>query len=436
MKPITLALLLASTCAVAQSPAVTKNIMDYSRECSGLKSPVCHESFSKAIGDAKSFLSKHGDQTYTISIPAGTFDFSEEPHANADAGIIRAQAAIALADIAPKDGGRLIIQGAGKDKTTLITSDHIEGIHGDHVSHITIAGITFARPHIDVTQGVIVDATHAGQLTVDVPDGFPAPASIFSPGNENGTYIRVFTNAPDPQLVLTATNSQISWGASGVPKAAGPGAGGSHRWIIYFNKPDQMPGPDYLPGQLACIKSKNSGQAYMFSDGPGGGSDIVFDDIRWTQESRGAFKGGIVGIKILNSEVDRPPAIHGQQFCLSTPDGGPQIGQPGSLPTHGNLVDNYTADHTGDDSLAFFGDDSVAGTPNASIVRNVKINNSFAREILMADTCSVTVTNADIKGCGPELPECPVTHLNGACGVPWGKHKQQTEKLQQQLKKQ
>jgi len=409
--PVLITAALATVAAAQQhtSPTVTMNLMDYSHECVGhSKSPVCRESFAKAIGDARSFLGAHGNQTYVISIPAGRFDFSDEPRiTDPNSQKVRGVYAIDLSGVNPKDGGRLIIAGAGKDKTTLVTSNYIEAMHGDGVYHVTVSGITFDRPTMTTTQGAIISAK-AGEVTIDVPDGFPTPADIHNP-DPRQMWLRIYTSSKsDPRLVLTPTNKQIGWGATRMPA---PVAGSPRRWTVYFSNAAELPTADFQPGALLCIKSKKSDQSYLFT----GGADFVFDDIRWLQVSRGAWRGGFTGVQVKNSEVDRSPAIHGQEPCLSTPDGGPQIGQPGNPPTHGNLVENYTADHTGDDSIAFFNDDSVPGTPNASIIRNVKITDSFGRQILLDDSCGVTVINAKIEGCGPTLPGCPVSRVNGPC---------------------
>jgi len=401
--------------------AVIKPILDYARDCQhNSQSTVCIESIAHALRDAHSYLSSHGSSTYVIQIPPGTFDFSDEPRNGGKAMGKNGDAAIDVSGISPHGGGRLILQGYGKDLTTLISPIGLTGITGESISHITFAYMTLTRPRLTVSQGVIVDSTVPGQLTMDVPAGFPTPLDIYDPDKSGRRYLRVYTNSKtDPQLVLTPTNGQITWGyRDGTPKPPTPVADHAGRWIMYLDHADSLAGPDYAPGMLACVKSKaGEGQAYLFN-GRGSGGDIVFDNIRWINSSRGAFRGGLTGIKILNSEVRRAPAINGQVPCLATPGGGPQIGQPHDPPTHGNLVENYYAEGTGDDAVAFFNDDSVPGTPTASIVRHVNISNSFAREILLANSCGVTVQDAHVVGCGPLLGDCPATHVGGPCGLP------------------
>jgi hypothetical protein len=408
----TLVLLAASTLLSAQQPTVTKDLAAYASACVGhTKSTVCTESFDRAIGDARKDLAAHPDDIYLIRIPAGTFDFSAEtPGDSSGRGHRASTAAITVSDISPAGKGRLILQGAGKDKTMLITNDSLEGVRGEHVSHLTIAGLTFNRPGMTTTQGNVVDASKPGQVTLDIQPGFPTPGSIYR-AEPGGKYIRVYTNSrTNPQLVLTLTNEQIAWGGTKPPEQV---PGSPSRWTLYFSRPSQSPSADYTRGALVCVKSKQSNQAYLFNDAPAGGSDIVFDDIRWLQQSRGAFRGGIVGIKVLNSEAPRAPAIQGQTPCLASPAGGPQIGQPKDPPTHDNLVENFFAEGTGDDSIAFFNDDGKPGTPTASIVRNAHIANSFAREILLANSPGVTVEKATIIGCGPLLM-CPVTRTEAS----------------------
>ena len=148
------------------------------------------------------------------------------------------------------------------------------------------------------------------------------------------------------------------------------------------------------------------------------GSDFVFEDVKWTQESRGVFRDGFDKIRITRCVIARSPALDGQVPCLSTPDGGPQLSTllPGS--TSGNLVEDCNFTATGDDSIAFY---HTTGT-----IRNCRVSDSFARGILVCDSASTQLENntlirsvlLKIKSLAPRrssaapgsVPELPFEH--------------------------
>ena len=112
--------------------------------------------------------------------------------------------------------------------------------------------------------------------------------------------------------------------------------------------------PNYNPGDLVGIKSKCCGSptscSYFFRES----REIMFERVRWTRQSRGVFRLSTNDVTIKDCEIVREPPINGLGWCLSTSDGGPQFGQPKDTHVHKVRVENFYAENTGDDALAFF----------------------------------------------------------------------------------
>jgi len=306
----------------------------------------------RAISEAKKYFAKHPSDTVVIEFDAGTYPLSAPT--NGDKGIIE------LSGVKPGPAGRLVLRGAGMDKTTLVFDPAADQIYGKDVHQISFIGFHMTRKDYSVSQGHVM-AVASGHIDLEIQSGFPTPQDIFNPDSGQGRYLRRYTDSrSDPQLILK-DNDQIPW------KTAQLIAG--RRWRINLKQTTRL--ANYKPGDLVGIKSKHGGQTYWIS----GGSDFVFEEVKWTQESRGVFRGGFNKIRISRCVVERAPALEGQVPCLSTPGGGPQIGQPRDPPTAGNLVEDCSMTATGDDSIAFF---NASGT-----IRNCHIADCFGRGILL-----------------------------------------------------
>jgi hypothetical protein len=334
---------------------------------------------NQAVQDAKAHFAQNPDDTLILNFPPGLIDFSKDKStgpSKTDRKGKEEAIGIELSGVKPGDSGHLIFKGAGQDKTTLLFPRDMTQFDGRGVYHVTVSGFHLASVGMRTTQGHVVSVA-PGVVVIDLQDGFPTLADVFNSVSHQGRYLRKYTDSKtDPQLI-TDDNTQVPWSTAQLISG--------QRWQINLKRSGET--PNYARGDLIGIKSKVGGQAYWFS----GGSDFTFDDIKWTQESRGVFRSGFNQIKILNCDVEREPPINGQTPCLSTSGGGPQIGQPNDAPTTGNVVDNYRAEGTGDDSVAFF---NGSGTIN-----NVKIADSFGRGILLYHSPNVTVTNADVQRC-------------------------------------
>ena len=314
----------------------------------GITQPV----IVRAIGAAKAHFTHNPNDVVILEFDAGTYALAAP--AGADKGIIE------LSGIKPGPEGRLIFHGAGMDKTTLVFDPAADQIHGKDVYRVSFIGFHMTRKECSVSQGHVVKVA-PGQVDLEIQSGFPMPQDIFNPDSGQGRYLRRYTDSrTDPQLILK-NNDQIPWISARLISG--------RRWRINLKQPTYVAG--YKSGDLVGIKSKHGGHPYWLA----GGSDFVFADVKWTQESRGVFRGGFDRIRVSHCVVERVPAIEGQVPCLATPGGGPQIGQPGDPPTSGNLVEDCCMTATGDDSIAFF---NASGT-----IRNCRIADCFGRGILL-----------------------------------------------------
>ena len=178
--------------------------------------------------------------------------------------------------------------------------------------------------------------------------GFPLPRDIFNGHYEETTrtYLRKFVNHTSPQIVMT-DNAQISW-ANTYPVTR------ANERLWAFDLSNTHITPNYQEGDLIGVKSKCCGKtlapSYFFKES----REIRFERVRWTRQSRGVFRLGTMDVSIIDCEIARERPVGGLGWCLSTPDGGPQFGQPRDLFMHKVKVRNFYAENTGDDALAFF----------------------------------------------------------------------------------
>jgi hypothetical protein len=321
----------------------------------------------KAIHDAKNHFGKAPDDVVILEFDEGSFYLEDEGSA---------KGTIDLSGIKPGAKGRLVFQGKGIDKTTLVFSDNKDALWGRDVYRVTFANMHMTRKKYTVSQGLVV-STASGKVVLDIQEGFPTPADIFNPQSGQGRYLRRYTNSRTDPHIIEENNDQIPWSRASHVEG--------QRWEIELKSKKVV--ANYSKGDLVGIKSKHGGQAYWLM----GGSDIVFESVRWTQKTRGVFRGGFDKIHFLNCITDRTPPIHGQTPCLASPEGGPQIGQPNDPPTTGNLVKNCRFIASGDDAVAFF---------NASgEISGCFSTDAFCRGILAANSPGAVLTGNTIIRC-------------------------------------
>jgi hypothetical protein len=207
-----------------------------------------------------------------------------------------------------------------------------------------------------------------------------------NPNNVGGqleNFVKAYTKEPTPIGVPSSQQdssgkyipSIVNWGSplyngTFYPTPPVQVAGYPNRWTIVFNlvlASDVF--PPYFPttSNFLCLHT-DSASAWQVRDisnsGTNGGTDIVFNDMVWINVGRGKFHG-VTGAQILNSGISRDKTTYAdnQLPCFSSESGGPQFADGLTDPvTYGNLVSNFTADSTADDSIAMNND--VGGTPN------------------------------------------------------------------------
>ncbi len=355
----TAAFLISTFALSAQAETVTWNVQTkYGISASGIQ---------KAVRDAKERFAKTPDDVVVLEFDEGTFYLEDKSSA---------KGTIDLSGIKPGPNGRLVFQGKGIDKTILVFSDDKDALWGRDVYRVTMADMHMTRKEYTVSQGLVV-STAPGKVVLDIQEGFPTPADIFDPQSDQGRFLRRYTNSrTDPQMIQE-NNDQIPWVRARQVEG--------RRWEIELNSKKVV--ANYSKGDLVGIKSKHGGQTYWFM----GGSDIVFESVKWTQKTRGVFRAGFDKIHFLNCITDRSAPIHGQTPCLASPEGGPQIGQLNDPPITGNLVKNCTFIASGDDAVAFF---------NASgEISGCSIRDAFARGILAANSPDAVLTGNTVVRC-------------------------------------
>lgn len=300
----------------------------------------------RAINDARQTFLRTPDATVVIRIGEGTFALDDD----------HARAAIDLSGLVPGGRGRLVIAGAGMDRSRLVVAERLVGVYGRDVHRLVVQDLQFSRPARTVTQGRVT-ATGPGSVTLEFDRALPTPADLVDP-TPLGHWLR--RCLPDALSFPADSNLQQAW------TAAERTADGRWRFTLQRDAT-----PPWQVGDTLAVKSKHGGNAYWFH----GGDDVTFQRVRWLDESRGTFRGGMSGIRILDSRIERVPDAAGHRTCLATPDGGPQIGQPDDPPTTDVLVQGNDFEGTGDDAIALF---NASGT-----VADNHVADSFARGILL-----------------------------------------------------
>jgi len=330
-------------------------ILDVRRRFGKYQKPL-----QKAIAEGAEYVRQFPNESINIMIRKGMYiiDNSDE------AGII-------LRDINPDLGGRFIISGEGKDSTILKFSDWRQDMmYIQNVSRLTVKGIHFSRLTPGATQGFVVRAD-TSEVLLDIPPGFPLPNSLYNGEYETRTrtYLRKYVNPADPQ-VQVEDNFQVPWSDVVQVNTSNP-----RLWSFRLRRSPTAV-PTYNVGDLIAVKSKCCGFprscAYIARESV----DILFQDLRWTRQSRGVFRKGTQRVTILDCEILRDTPEQGIGWALSSSAGGPQFGQPNDPWMHNVRVENFYAENTGDDSLAFFNVQSFVA------LKNITIRDSFSRSLL------------------------------------------------------
>ncbi len=163
----------------------------------------------QAIQDARNHFDKGPNDVVVLEFDEGVFDLEDQGDS---------KGTIDLSGIKPGPNGRLVFQGKGIDKTTLVFGDSKHAIYGRDVYRVTMADMHMTRKDYTVSQGLVVE-TGPGKVVLDIQEGFPTPADIFDPSSNQGRYLRRYTNSQtDPELV-EKDNAQIPWKSANHLKA-------------------------------------------------------------------------------------------------------------------------------------------------------------------------------------------------------------------------
>lgn len=319
----------------------------------------------------------------------------------------------------PAAQGWLVFEGAGMNATTLVFGDMTaRGFQGANVNRLHICNMHLTRSQETVTQGTVIGfrtgaswspdpdpavygdqtlanpgtptSTQTRFLVLRIPAGFPDIDSIYNPTFGQGRYIRKYRYSPGGQPYLVQDNNdQTAW------QQKDQLANGD--WVLGLGAATAT----YAVGDTIAVKSKKAGEPLWFA----GGSSIVVENVRFTRASRLLYRNHLDHLRFSNISIERGPAIGGLVPFLSTSEGGPQIGQPNEGPVIDAVVENSQFFGTGDDAIAAF---DATGLK----VSNVRIEDSFARGILLDDTTTTSCIRSAL------IDRSPLTMLNGAFA--WG----------------
>lgn len=324
---------------------------------------ISQKGFEQVVKDARSHFSTSPNDSLIIKIDEGTYEIGGDSiiyyGINLDGGI------------KPGLNGRLIFEGAGMNKTTLVFTDMTSMISGRRLYRLEFKDLHFTRSRHTTTQGYVV-STAPGELVLDIAEGFPSPLDVF--GYKG--YLKRFSNSKtDP---LMDDSRQIPFGNRNGGLIYPEHLGGN-RWKIFLNQTGYNPGTaanaKYKEGDLIGMRCKFDGNAFRNAVD---GDDIVFRNVKWTHSTRVALLA-CSNAKVIGCRIERVP-INGQMPCLASTAGGPQ------MYTDGILVEDCFFDSPGDDPIAIY-------HSNQAIVRNVHLRNALGRLYIYTDSRNVCLDN-------------------------------------------
>lgn len=348
---------------------------------------ITQAGFASIIANAKNHFSIQPNDSIIVQIDAGTYSIGGN-----------GQDGISINSIGTLSAtGRLIFKGAGMDQTTLIFTDITQDmIHGSDVYGLEFRDMHMTRDRYTVTQGNVVSVA-PGEIIIELHEGFPTPLELWQDWSQ-GRFLRRYTTSTTDPEVIAVDNDQVPYGwRSGAAKK--PELVQGRQWRFYLNSTTLLLS-NYHVGESVGIKSKFEGQTYWFQRG----SNLVFENIKWTHSSRGLVRGGLSNVLIKGCRIERGAPILGQTPCMSTPSGGPQMNQYISSgdPLSTNMVlEDCFIESTGDDCVAFFNVDGGK-------VINSTLRNSFCRGILVSqEAYNICVIGTTIPNSKIELEDKP-----------------------------
>eukprot|EP01084_Bolivina_argentea_P161818 281640_1 len=319
---------------------------------------ITQSTIAHAISDTRNVFEKSPNDIVILIINNGTYNIGGNNNYGID---------LTKGMKPGNNGGRFIIRGQGINETILIFTDiYQDQIFGKNVYHTTFENMHITRNKYTVTQGTAQNINIQKQfIDIILHSGFPTPLSLLSPTHEpagGGLFIRQYTNSiTDPHIYVNL--SDIPWvNASLIDNT-------KNIWRLYLNDRNNVL-QFYKLNEYIGVKVKHDGNAYHFCVG----NDIIFQNIKWTQTTRGILRCGVSNILFENVSVLRSPAINGQMPCMASSAGGPQINDQNDTMAYNASVKDSYFECTGDDSIAFF------HVTNGSVY-NTYIRDSFSKGI-------------------------------------------------------
>jgi hypothetical protein len=368
--------------------------------CSLSNTSGCQAALGTAFASAVTFYKNCVTGTgtggnYTVVMPAGTFDFSEQV-SNSSIGDLDLSGIFAC-------NGAFVLSGAGSALTTIYNNNVGKTIAGNQVNNLTIQGIAFRRTDqtglngLSMSQGKYISdklVNGLDVLTVNILPGYPSPADVWNAYGTSSAYIKAYNNSniSDPVIDTEEYNGQMSFG--GVEPTCTT-TNGTTQCLVTLDKGFVITSSIYAePNNITCFKMESS-QAYLLNDtglsGTQQGNNVGFMDVYWYDSARGAFRNINHSFVTYSAIKRRAPtaAMNGQAGCFAAWAGGPQFGQPSDPLITGITLDHFVSEGTADETTELFNEDpnEPAG---GSVVSNVTMHTSFGGDVVLDNACGIT----------------------------------------------
>ena len=141
---------------------------------------VSAKGIQKAVNAAKVHFDKAPNDVVILEFEQGSFWLEDRGPG---------KGTIDLSGIKPRAKGRLVFQGKGMDRTTLVFADNKHALYGRDVHRVTFADMHMTRKDYTVSQGLVVEIA-PGRVILDIHPGFPTPDMIFNPLSKQGRFLR------------------------------------------------------------------------------------------------------------------------------------------------------------------------------------------------------------------------------------------------------
>lgn len=345
-----------------------------------------HGKIQQAITDAKAWFNSHQNEELVFYFPAGTKSI-QNPNGN--------QAGILIDNLDPGPNGRLVFKADAPQgpNPTIFEFPGVEQIEvvGNNSKNIMFQSIQFSRGQKTVTQGYVTNKGAEGGkgfVTIKIDPGFPTIPDVFST-LANGKWLKKYNESVGGgyPILVPCDNKQVGWDTYTEVNTR------EYKLVTLGTTAPSY----YSVGDLVAVKCKKFFPAYEFTDCDG----ITFQNVVWHGQARGLFLGTFDNIKIYNCRIVRLPDnlnsgnTREKKYCISTPSGGPQIGNEHSTVQNNGkniTVEDCRFEAVGDDEIALF---KIGG----ALLKNNILSACFVRSINLNQS-TATITGNVIDWCG------------------------------------